>query len=45
MVDVLAKHTGRSAEKIREDTDRDFFLRPDEAVEYGLIDRIVARKV
>ncbi len=44
LLDILAKHTGQSLERLREDTDRDYFLRPPEAVEYGLIDQIVTRK-
>ena len=44
ILEVLSKHTGKDKEQIRSDTDRDFFLRPEEAVEYGLIDRIVTRK-
>ncbi|MCB9736303.1 MAG: ATP-dependent Clp endopeptidase proteolytic subunit ClpP [Deltaproteobacteria bacterium] len=44
LLEVLSKHTGKTVEALREDTDRDFFLRPSEAVEYGLIDRIVERK-
>ncbi len=39
--ELLAKHTGQSIEKIAEDTDRDHFLSPEEAVRYGLIDKIV----
>ena len=38
---LLAEHTGQPVEKIAEDTDRDYFLSPPEAVEYGLIDRVV----
>jgi ATP-dependent Clp protease protease subunit len=38
---LLAEHTGQPLEKIAEDTDRDYFLSPEEAVEYGLIDRVV----
>ncbi len=38
---LLAEHTGQPLEKIAEDTDRDYFLSPPEAVEYGLIDRVV----
>jgi ATP-dependent Clp protease protease subunit len=38
---LLAEHTGQPLEKIAEDTDRDHFLSPAEAVEYGLIDRVV----
>lgn len=44
LLEVLSKHTGKSVEALRADTDRDFFLRPSEAVEYGLIDKIVERK-
>jgi ATP-dependent Clp protease protease subunit len=39
---LMAEHTGQPLEKIAEDTDRDYFLSPAEAVEYGLIDRVVA---
>jgi len=38
---LMAQHTGQSLEKVGEDTDRDYFLSPDEAVAYGLIDRVV----
>lgn len=38
---LLADHTGQPLERIAEDTDRDYFLSPPEAVEYGLIDRVV----
>jgi len=38
---LLCEHTGQSLEKISEDTDRDHFLSPQEAVEYGLIDKVV----
>jgi len=38
---LLASHTGQPLEKITEDTDRDHFLSPPEAVEYGLIDKVV----
>jgi ATP-dependent Clp protease protease subunit len=37
----MAAHTGQPIEKVAEDTDRDFFLSPHEAVEYGLIDKVV----
>ncbi|MEI8251036.1 MAG: ATP-dependent Clp endopeptidase proteolytic subunit ClpP [Synechococcus sp. ELA057] len=39
--ELLAEHTGQPLEKIAEDTDRDYFLSPAEAVQYGLIDRVV----
>ena len=38
---LLAEHTGQSLEKINEDTERDYFLSPTEAVEYGLIDKVI----
>ncbi|WP_036919562.1 MULTISPECIES: ATP-dependent Clp endopeptidase proteolytic subunit ClpP [unclassified Prochlorococcus] len=38
---LLSEHTGQSVEKISEDTDRDHFLSPQEAVEYGLIDKVM----
>jgi len=39
---LLAEHTGQNIEKISEDTDRDHFLSPEEAVEYGLIDKVIS---
>ena len=38
---LIAEHTGQPVIKISEDTDRDHFLSPQEAVEYGLIDKVV----
>ena len=38
---LLAEHTNQSLEKINEDTERDYFLSPADAVEYGLIDKVV----
>jgi ATP-dependent Clp protease protease subunit len=38
---LYASHTGRQVEELREDMDRDRFFSPEEAIEYGLIDRIV----
>lgn len=40
---VLAKHSGQTVEKISQDTDRDFYLNPEQAVEYGIIDEILAK--
>ncbi len=41
--DIIAKHTGQPVEKIAHDTDRDFYLNAEQAVEYGLIDEILAK--
>lgn len=38
---LLAKHTGQPIEKIEEDCDRDNYMTPEEALEYGLIDKII----
>lgn len=38
---LMAEHTGQPLDKIAEDTDRDNFMSPAEAVDYGLIDRVV----
>ena len=39
--DIMAKHTGQPVERIERDTDRDNFLSASEAVEYGLIDKVL----
>lgn len=41
---ILVKHTNQPIEKIRVDTDRDFFMGPEEAVKYGIIDEVVSQK-
>jgi len=41
---ILAHHTGQSVEKIATDTDRDYYMSGQEAVAYGLIDRVVDRR-
>ena len=40
---ILAKHTGQAVEKIAHDSDRDFYLDAQQAVEYGLIDEILTK--
>ena len=42
---ILAKHTGQDVHKIKHDTDRDNFMDWDEAVTYGLIDRVLEKRV
>jgi ATP-dependent Clp protease protease subunit len=39
--EILAKHTGQPVQRIAEDADRDRFMSPYEAVEYGLIDKVL----
>ncbi|MCX7554723.1 ATP-dependent Clp endopeptidase proteolytic subunit ClpP [Marinicella sp. S1101] len=41
MNELMAKHSGQSVDKIKEDTNRDHFLSADEAKDYGLIDQVV----
>ena len=41
---MIAERTGQSIEKIARDTDRDYFMTAEEALEYGIIDKIVSRK-
>lgn len=38
---ILAKNTGQPLDKIAKDTDRDFYMRADEALKYGIIDRVI----
>jgi ATP-dependent Clp protease protease subunit len=44
LINIVSEHTGQEAAKVREDTDRDFFLGPVAAKEYGLIDNVISRK-
>ena len=39
--DILSKHTGQDIERIEKDTDRDFFMSAEEALEYGIIDKVI----
>ena len=41
--DILAKHTGQSLDKIEKDTDRDYFMTADEALKYGIVDKIIKK--
>jgi ATP-dependent Clp protease protease subunit len=40
---ILVQHTGQDEERIRKDFDRDFFMNPQQAQEYGIIDEILAK--
>ena len=42
--EILAKHSKRSVEQITQDSDRDFFLTAEEALQYGLIDQVIEKR-
>ena len=42
--EIYAEHTGKTIETVSHDMDRDFFMSPEEATEYGLIDSVIARR-
>jgi ATP-dependent Clp protease protease subunit len=44
MAEIIAHHTGRPFEEVMRDIDRDRFMTPEEAIEYGLVDEIVAAR-
>ncbi|WP_317191787.1 ClpP family protease [Fulvivirga marina] len=44
LYEILAKHTGQKYEKIEQDSDRDYWMRAQEAKDYGLIDEVLIRK-
>lgn len=41
---IIMRHTGQSLRKIEKDTDRDYFMTPEQAVEYGLIDEVIVSR-
>jgi ATP-dependent Clp protease protease subunit len=41
---ILASHTGQTMERIEKDTERDYFMTADEALEYGIIDKIMTKR-
>ncbi|MFH0703163.1 MAG: ATP-dependent Clp endopeptidase proteolytic subunit ClpP [bacterium] len=41
--ELLAKHTGQSYKKIEKDTDRDYIMSPQEALDYGMVDKIITK--
>jgi len=43
--DILAHHTGQNVKRVERDTDRDTFMTPSQAVEYGLIDEVIVGRV
>merc|ERR1719160_340045 len=45
LCEYIADYTGQPVEKIEEDCDRDFFMTPEEAKDYGIIDEVLASKI
>lgn len=41
LIDILAKHSGQPVEKVTKDVDRDFYMSPDEGIEYGILDKVL----
>ncbi|HEX2965992.1 MAG TPA: ATP-dependent Clp endopeptidase proteolytic subunit ClpP [Syntrophorhabdaceae bacterium] len=41
---ILAKHTGQPVEKVEKDTERDYFMGPEQAIEYGIVDQILEKR-
>lgn len=41
--EIIVKHTGQDMEKVTHDTDRDFYLNPQQAVEYGIVDEVLEK--
>ncbi|MFC1949142.1 ATP-dependent Clp protease proteolytic subunit [Chloroflexota bacterium] len=41
--DIIVKHTGQAMDKVTHDTDRDFYLDPKQAVEYGIVDEVLTK--
>ena len=44
MEEIMSKHTGQDSEKVAKDMDRDFYMTSQEALEYGIIDRVIEHR-
>eukprot|EP01034_Spumella_vulgaris_P002479 gene2479-3223_t len=44
LYDIIAEHTGKTYEQVWADSDRDYWMRADEAKEYGMVDEVLMRK-
>jgi ATP-dependent Clp protease protease subunit len=44
LYEIISKHSGQKIEKVREDSDRDYWMKADEAKKYGMIDEVLVRK-
>ena len=45
LFDIIAKHTGKSADMIKHDADRDYYMSAQEALDYGIIDKVLERSI
>jgi ATP-dependent Clp protease protease subunit len=45
MAKIISRHSGQSVEQVRKDIDRDRFMTPEEAVKYGLVDRVMVDRL
>jgi ATP-dependent Clp protease protease subunit len=44
LYEVIAKHTGQTKNKVKKDADRDYYMRSDEALKYGIIDEVLTKR-
>lgn len=44
LYEIISKHTGQPYEKVHDDSDRDYWMKADKALEYGMIDEVLVRK-
>ena len=44
MIEMLSKNTGQPIKKVEKDVDRDYYMTAEEAVEYGLVDKVITRE-
>ena len=42
--EIIATHTGQPIEKVRQDTERDYFMSAKEAMEYGIVDQVISSR-
>jgi ATP-dependent Clp protease protease subunit len=42
--EIIAKHTGQDIERVKKDTERDYFMSAEEAVEYNIVDRVIENR-
>ena len=44
LYNIIANHSGKSYEQVEKDSDRDYWMKSDEALKYGMIDEVLERK-